>query len=129
MNEEQHFSPVRIDLNGKSVLCEYGKTEVHLFKNPEDRVYNHFEVLEYGTQRVFGFDCIRHLMYLGGLILPGNGLSKPDEALLSRSMYQDFGWEARVTVERAASEELKERYIRIGTKVLRAANVYVPQSW
>jgi hypothetical protein len=120
--------PVELEIAGRPVRCEYGQVEAHVYRNPEDAVFNHLEVNEYGTQRVYAFDCAAYIMYLSGVPLPDTPFDKKEIKHITSEMDREVGWNCDLIIRDECPEDIKERYIRLSTVALKG-QVYVPTDW
>jgi len=121
--------PVQVDIQGKKVVCEYGQVEAHIYRLETDSVFNHVEIVEHGTQRLYVFNMPSLIMFLSGIEVPNHGLGKKEVRTLTEELEREAGWNCELRLMDEAPEEVKERYVKLAAKVLKAEIVYVPETW
>lgn len=121
--------PVELEIAGRAVRCEPGQVEAHVYRKPEDAVFNHIQVVEYESQRVYAFDCSAYIMYLTGVEMPNHPFDKKEVKHITSEMEREVGWNADLHISDSAPEEIKERYIRLATKALQGEVCVIPSDW
>lgn len=127
------LQPVILQIGSNQLVCEPGLTETHIYRKPEDTVFNHIEVVtsENGLdrQRLYAFDCLDYIMYLSGIPMPGTDFNKKEIKKITTQMEEEVGWNARVILDEEAPDSIKDRYVRVASRAVRQEVVVVPGDW
>jgi len=121
--------PIQLEIAGVSHQFEYGLTSVHAYRYAVDQPFNHIEAVTYGTQTVRIFNCLPQMMFLVGQELPGHDFNKKQIKQITSEMDRQVGWEADFVLSDEAPDDIKERYIKLSTAILRREVVVVPKGW
>jgi hypothetical protein len=121
--------PIQFEISGQVHQFEYGLTVCHIYRYEVDQPFNHIEAVQHGTQRAYIFNCPRAIMFLSGQPLPNHDMKPKALKHLTTAMDATVGWEADLFISDEAPEDIKERYIKISTAVLRQEVVVIPESW